>query len=47
MMTRMILAALMPMQLHAADTGFGDFMAGTEVLGAKTTELGPNWTVTW
>ena len=30
----------------AADTGFGDFMAGTEVSGAKTTELGPNWTVT-
>ena len=29
----------------AADTGFGDFMAGTEVMGAKTTELGPNWTV--
>ena len=30
----------------AADTGYGDFMAGTEVSGAKTTELGPNWTVT-
>ena len=30
----------------AADTGFGDFMAGTEVMGATTRELGPNWTVT-
>ena len=30
----------------AADTGYGDFMAGTEVSGAKTTVLGPNWTVT-
>ena len=30
----------------AADTGYGDFMAGTEVSGAKTTQLGPNWTVT-
>ena len=30
----------------ASDTGYGDFMAGTEVSGAKTTQLGPNWTVT-
>ena len=27
------------------DTVFGDFMAGTEQMGAKTTTLGPNWTV--
>ena len=28
-----------------ADTGFGDFMAGTEVMGATTRELGPNMTL--
>ena len=30
----------------AADTGYGDFMAGTEVFGATTVNLGPHWTVT-
>ena len=29
----------------AENTGFGDFMAGTEVMGATTRELGPNMTL--
>ena len=29
----------------AENTGFGDFMAGTEVFGATTVNLGPNWTI--
>ena len=29
----------------AENTGFGDLLKGTEVFGATTVELGPNWTI--
>ena len=34
-----------PNATDAENTGFGDFMAGTEVFGATTVNLGPNWTI--